>query len=449
MDCWIVVVDDEALSLTNVKNMLDAENMRTSCLRSGKDLLKFIEKNSPDLILLDIVMPEMDGFETLEALREYEDKLGKHHIPVIFLTGENDILTEQKGLRLGASDYIRKPFDKDILLSRIEKTVDNSKTIENLTEEAATDRLTGFLNKNRGTDRVTKLCLRKTGALMFMDIDSFKLVNDLFGHDMGDKMLVAFSDIIRKNTRETDTISRIGGDEFLAFYEDLTDVNAVESLTMRLNLQLQEEAERILGKDHGIPLGISIGVAFVPAHGRDFDALLAKADSALYEVKKHGKHGFHICLQGADADDVKEDDPAQKLERIIKIVEERNEKGGALLLGTDSFALIYRFVMRFYKRYGGTAALVLFTLSNADVVNKRDITEACGRFSIMLQNTLRLSDIIMQAGPNSYFIMLTERTRSEAEGAIKRILSAWDETDHEKCIQIRHAFKYIDNSGEE
>ena len=90
MDYWVVVVDDEALSLTNAQNLLDKETMRTSCLRSGRDLLKFLEKNTPDLILLDILMPDMDGFETYKALRCYEDETCRSHIPVIFLTGEND-----------------------------------------------------------------------------------------------------------------------------------------------------------------------------------------------------------------------------------------------------------------------------------------------------------------------------------------------------------------------
>ena len=86
MSYWIAVVDDEALSLTNARILLGEEGMRVSCLRSGPDLLKFIEKNSPDLIILDILMPEMNGFEAYRALRNYEDQAGRPHVPVIFLT---------------------------------------------------------------------------------------------------------------------------------------------------------------------------------------------------------------------------------------------------------------------------------------------------------------------------------------------------------------------------
>ena len=450
MDRWIVVVDDEAMSLTNAKNMLSEENMRVSCLRSGEDLLKFVEKNQPDLVLLDIIMPGMDGFETYDALRRFEDQAGRPHIPVIFLSGEHDSAVERQGLEIGASDFIRKPFNKEIIIRRIENTIINQKMIETLTEEAMIDNLTGFLNKSRGTERVSKLCGRKKGALMILDIDSFKLVNDLFGHETGDRVLKAFADIIRSNTRETDTISRIGGDEFMAFYEDLIEENAVASLTLRLNSQLVTEAAKLMGEDHGIPLGISIGVVMVPEQGRDYNALFAMADGALYSAKQNGKHGYCIYSQIKNGNTMNSEDPEDKLERIIRIIEERNDKQGALLLGVDSFALVYRFIMRFYKRYGGTAALLLLTLSLEEDTDNLKQLEITASFATMVKKILRMSDIIMQNGSNSFFVLLTERTRAEVEGAIGRIEECWksENTENAENAAIDYAYKYIDHTGE-
>ncbi|MBR6158677.1 MAG: response regulator [Lachnospiraceae bacterium] len=147
MNNWIVVVDDEALSLSSAKTLLGSEDMKISCLRSGRELLKFMDRNEPDLILLDVMMPEMDRFETLEELRSREKAQGKLETPVIFLTGDMDEGAEQRGLKLGASDYIHKPFNKDILIRRIKNTIINSRRIESLTEDATIDKLTGFLNK--------------------------------------------------------------------------------------------------------------------------------------------------------------------------------------------------------------------------------------------------------------------------------------------------------------
>ncbi len=126
MSNWIIVVDDEAMSLTSVRSLLGSEDMKISCLLSGRELLKFMEKNDPDLILLDVMMPEMDGFETLKELRRSEKEGGRLETPVIFLSGVTDEATEQRGLKLGASDFIHKPFNRDILIRRINNTIKNS-----------------------------------------------------------------------------------------------------------------------------------------------------------------------------------------------------------------------------------------------------------------------------------------------------------------------------------
>ncbi len=446
MDRWIVVVDDEVISLTNARNMLGEENMRISCLRSGAELLKFMEKNSPDLVLLDILMPGMDGFETYHALRELEDRLGRQHIPVIFLTGENDSAVEQKGLELGASDFIHKPFNKEIVVRRIENTITNRKTIESLTEEAMFDKLTGFLNKARGTERVSKLCSRKTGALMILDIDNFKLVNDLFGHDMGDRVLQSFADILRRNTRETDTISRIGGDEFLASLEDLTEESAVASLTRRLNTQIMEGADALLGEGHGIPLGISVGVVMVPDRARAYDELFSMADGALYLVKQNGKHGYHIYRKTMEEDTAEAENTGEQLERLLRIMEERHEGTGALTLGSDSFALIYRFVMRSLRRYGGAAALLLFRLSAGEDPDNLRLLEISGQFAALLQRVLRVSDVIMQNGTDGFFVLLTERTRAETDAVIEEIADAW-RAESAGAVPVAHACRYMEYAG--
>ncbi len=248
MSNWIVVVDDEALSLTSAKTLLSSEDMKVSCLRSGKDLLKFMEKNDPDLILLDVMMPEMDGFDTFVALRQQEREEGKLETPVIFLTGDLDDKAEQKGLKLGASDYIHKPFNGDLLIRRIKNTIKNSQKIEELTENATIDKLTGLLNKDSGVEKISQVCGSEDGVLIILDLDNFKLVNDLFGHDMGDRILATFAEIMRNNTRSNDVVSRIGGDEFLAFFSNVNDVESVGYLTARLNDQMAEEAARLMGK---------------------------------------------------------------------------------------------------------------------------------------------------------------------------------------------------------
>lgn len=436
MGYWIVVVDDDPFSLTNAKNLLREKNMRVSCLRSGSDLLEFVEKHTPDLILLDILMPDMDGFETYRALRQYEKREGKTQIPIIFLTGEDNSETERRGLKAGASDFIHKPFDKDILIKRINNTITNSKTIESLTEEATVDKLTGFLNKASGTEKISELCRTSSGALMIMDLDSFKLVNDLYGHDMGDRVLVAFAGIVRLNVRTDDVVCRIGGDEFMAFFSDMTDEEAVASLTERLNSQLIMKAESLMGADFGISLGISIGAVFTSKDANEYPILFKYADNALYEVKREGKHSYNIYDPEISTVN-EEEDLDKELFRIIQIVSERGEGKGAMLLGQDAFSWNYRFMDRFLSRHGGKASRILFSLSSDE--KSVIFSEMVSEFGKVLEKSLRKSDIILQLRQNSYFVVSPLLDEDDTAGVIDRIMQTWKSKAYHDRIKIKYA----------
>ena len=446
MGYWIAVVDDEPLSLTNAKNLLRSRGMRVSCLKSGSDLLLFMENHTPDLILLDILMPEMDGFETYRALRQHEEKQGKTRIPVIFLTGEDNSETERRGLKAGASDYIYKPFDEDILVNRINNTIVNNKTIEGLTEEAATDKLTGILNKTTGTEKITALCKNSGGMLIILDLDDFKLVNDLFGHDMGDRILVAFAETVKNNIRQKDVLCRIGGDEFMAFFTDILNNEVLSSLSNRLNEELISKAEALLGKDHGIPLGISIGAAATAPDKNDYQILFHYADSALYEAKRNGKHGFKLYEPDTSFTDTA-DDLDGDLTRVIRIMSERNDSGGALLLGQEAFSWNYRFIERFLTRYGGTATRILFSLSSDEegVIFSEMISE----FGNVLKNTLRKTDMILQWQQNQYFVVLPLPVERDATKVTDRLLQAWENTGYSDRVTVKYATSILRRDSHE
>lgn len=139
MSDWILVVDDDTANLRMASHILTSENMRVSCLKSGEDVMKYLRQNRPDIILLDVHMPGMDGFETLAAIRENEETTD---IPVIFLTADDDSDTETRGLKVGAMDFIKKPFVPEILLLRVRHTMkltrlqtDLSREVEKKTQE--------------------------------------------------------------------------------------------------------------------------------------------------------------------------------------------------------------------------------------------------------------------------------------------------------------------------
>ena len=430
------MVDDDIMSLTNAKIILNEEGMRVDRLRSGRDLLKFMVNKKPDLILLDIMMPEMDGFQTYHLLRQLEDEAGRKHTPVIFMTGAEGNETERRGLEAGASDFIRKPLNKEIVVRRIHNTIMNAKEIETLRDEASVDKLTGFWSRAAGTQRIAELCQSQDGMLLIFDLDNFKLVNDLHGHNIGDRVLESFAGVVRNNIRANDVVSRIGGDEFAAFFCNMKEVKALAALTQRLNQQLVLATEKYLGKDSDIPLGISVGAVAVPDHGRNYGELFPLADSALYQVKNSGKHGYFLYDPADNIEFSGGQNLHKEIARITKIVEGRTDKGRALLLGLEQFSMIYRFIDRYYSRKGGRTCKILFELSAKEGIDGKEVAT---QFGDCLQKVLRRCDIILNSKANQFFLFLPDLAEEHVPLVIGRIMQAWSTYSAAESVVIEQA----------
>ena len=439
---WVVVVDDDTFALKTAKNLLGSEKIRVSAVKSGQDLLSFLKKNNPDLILLDVVMPEMDGFETYRKLREDEQAEGRRQVPVIFLSGENDSSKEHKGLLIGASDFIRKPINPDIVLARIRNTIANRETIENLTEEATIDQMTGFYNKASAEERVMQTVESGNGILLVVDLDNFKLVNDMYGHDMGDRVLRAFSVVAKKNTRSEDVLCRIGGDEFLIYIKGTTDKEVAHSLTKRLNEGIVRECHILMGDGFEIPIGVSSGGVIVPAGG-DYESLYHLADKALYDVKRNGKHGcaFYDDEQSEDRDELKQD-LLNDTGRVRMLFAERGKKETAMVVGQDAFTWIYRHVMR--SPGGRDSALVVFSLkpSNGDENPEEEVVDS---FLSFLQSELKADAVIHRLRPENPIVLIpgsAGRNPGSADGPVSekmdRIIKRWKMTEGYDDTEVKY-----------
>ncbi len=446
MTKWIAIVDDDMSNLKIAGQILSKNHIRVSAMKSGAALLNFIRDNTPDLILLDIMMPEIDGFETLRRLRQLEKSLGREEIPVVFLTADDDENIEQKGLNSGAADFIRKPFHPEVLIHRIDNIISNSERIRGLTEEAMIDRLTGFLNKASVNEKLTEVCKLEKGSLLVIDLDSFKLVNDIYGHDMGDRLLNSFGDLVRNNTRFEDVIGRIGGDEFIAFLKNTVADDDIRRIVERVNEQIINEAKRLMGDDMNIPLGASVGVVHVPQHGTEYAELFRKADKALYYVKQNGKHGYSVFFEDED-DEIVSASPIESLIRLNKILEERNMPNCALMLGSDSFIQIYRYIFRYIQTYKVDAYKLLFSISpNEKAIRKTRFTELVDGFGELLKNSLRKSDIMMRNRINQYFVLLIEVNKENIEKVVGRFMRAWNNTPNAEELQVVYEMEKVDFS---
>ena len=431
---WIMVVDDDTANLKMAGHILSRNNFRVTALKSGQALLDYLpEKGFPDLILLDIKMPGLDGFETLKLLREYEKSVGAESTPVIFLTADEDTNTETRGFEVGVSDFVRKPFNPDVLMRRIDNVMASRSEMKNLRSEASIDKLTGFLNKGASEAELTRVCANSTGCLMMIDLDSFKPVNDIYGHDMGDKVLIGFAKIIKSLVPPGSTCGRLGGDEFVAFAKGTSSDAVVAEITKKLNDEVVAMAKELMGEDMDIPLGASIGAIYVPRHGNDYNTLIKLADKSLYTVKQNGKHGYSLyCSESFD--DEEEDMALPDIRTISGILGERTIPDVALQLDKDSFAPVYRYIIRYIIRNRISACKVLFTLEAAENVTAAEFTDLSDEFGNHIRKSLRKSDILMRNRKNQYFVFLTDIREDSTEKVIRHIIETWEQQMGKKLI---------------
>lgn len=298
-------MDDIPVNIQLLQAFLAAQNYKTYIARNGVEALEQVETIEPDLILLDVMMPKMNGFETCRLLK----KINKiKYTPIIMVTALNEIESKIKGIEAGADDFISKPFNKLELLARVksllrvkflhdqlqEKIQQLERAKERLRELAVTDGLTGLHNYRYFKDVLNMEIKRaerhkNSLSLIMFDIDSFKHYNDTHGHPAGDKVLQRIASLVSRNIRTIDIAARYGGEEFAIILPNTSAKNAT----------IVAEKIRKLIEYHQFPfqksqpnknITISVGVASYPVCGKTFEDLVACADKRLYAAKAEGKN---------------------------------------------------------------------------------------------------------------------------------------------------------------
>ncbi len=287
----ILVIDDSRTQAEYLKSILKSDYEVSTC-QTGREGLSMAQSGRFSLILLDIIMPDMDGFTLLRTLQE---NFPTRYIPVILISGLSDVQHEEKGLTLGAVDYITKPFSPITIRARVNTHIKLFHFQMEFMKQAMVDQLTGIANRRRyEEDSIMKW--REAGRLnlpftvAIFDIDKFKVYNDTFGHPAGDKVIAA----VAKTTssylqRATDFLARYGGEEFVAIVIGLDAKSAFEFF------QLIRQAVERLQIPHNPAVSpcvtISIGgVTVVPQAGDSYDSYLKIADTMLYNAKDLGRN---------------------------------------------------------------------------------------------------------------------------------------------------------------
>lgn len=295
----ILVVDDDADNLYMLSEVLSqAGYSRVSSTTESNQVCALHQENAFDLILLDMQMPGMSGLEVMEGLKKIEQEA---YLPVLAITGDPSY--KIAALEAGARDFVTKPYDLIEFQTRIRNMLEVRLLYKAVAEQgrlqkkmALHDPLTGLPNRRLLVDRMEKTMQHVSRnhcmmALMYIDLDGFKNINDQHGHQCGDELLKMVADRLLSTAREEDTVTRIGGDEFIMLLSEIDKVDDVVRPAAKVLRALSTPFD-IDGLT--VQVSGSIGISFYPTDGEDAESLIARADHALYEAKRAGKNRYRF-----------------------------------------------------------------------------------------------------------------------------------------------------------
>lgn len=450
----ILIVDDDKVSLYTAKTVL-SEHYRVITLTRGLQALTYLDKNVCDLILLDINMPEMDGFEVYSKIR---GKNGCADIPIIFLTSDNDASTETRCFETGAIDFIAKPFVPSVILSRVGRVLeleDLRKSLADRLEEktqevteiktrSRQDALTGLWNRAYTEENVNRLISEgAAGALLMIDMDNFKAINDNYGHIAGDKTLMMFAQTLEKYAGDGDILCRIGGDEFVVFVNGLTSKSEISDRASDIISDLCAKLDECKFETNS---SVSIGIAQTPGDGMDFTKLYNCADKALYYVKQNGKNSFHFFSDKSE-DEIRRSATNVDLGYLGDILSRSDSGNGAFLLDFDNFHHVYNFIRRFVERSGRDVQTILFTLSNADGTDEPAVEETEAAME-MLDNaiftSLRRIDVSTRYSSRQMIVILMDANETNGDIVARRIISCFKKLFHNEKIKLDYGITKLE-----
>ncbi|MFT4746089.1 MAG: diguanylate cyclase (GGDEF)-like protein [Congregibacter sp.] len=334
----ILVCDDDLTTRILMKATLASDTIEVFEAENGKQAIQQFEKHNPALLLLDVSMPEMNGFKVCEFIRAH--KKGKH-IPIIMVTGSDDLDSIHKSYAIGATDFIAKPIKWPILGERVKYILQASQAFADLVTQkqelhqlAFYDTLTGLPNRQylmKDLHRFLAMAKRSEyqAAMLFIDLDRFKRINDTMGHSYGDKLLRKVANRLQTDLRDSDIFARkefdeenkatqlssFGGDEFTIFLSRLNNANEAMLVAERV---IRSFSTPFQLEQYEVVITPSIGISVFPNDGEDVETLLKNADTAMYFAKQSGRCCYKFYQDSMNAKAAARLQLEQDLRRALK-----------------------------------------------------------------------------------------------------------------------------------
>ena len=283
----VLVVDDDPDKLSLLEVALSMAGCEVRTARDGEEAMAVIASFPPDLVVSDVMMPGMNGYDLARKIRENPQT---RFIPIILQTAAGYRPEDQRrGSEVGALGYFTDPTDLDLLLSRARTLLEFKAYLDTCEEDALTDHLTGLANRRRFERQLEREVNRTMRyghpfCLLMLDIDDFKQVNDNYGHEAGDEAIRSLAKILQEGTRGIDLSARIGGEEFAVVLTE-TNLKSAAEVAERLRLAIKGIPIPMVGQ-----ISASFGVAECPSSAQTVRELLSAADAALYQAKRQGRN---------------------------------------------------------------------------------------------------------------------------------------------------------------
>lgn len=292
----VLLVEDDPDKRQLLKVALEMAGYNVRTASDGAEGLQAVDSHQPDLIVTDVMMPNVDGYEMVRRIRANPST---RFIPVIIQTAmRGEAQDMRRGAEVGALGYITDPTDLDLLLARARTLLDFKNYLDSCEEAAFTDHLTGLANRRRFERQMEREVARTRRyghpfCLLMLDIDHFKRINDTHGHHVGDDVLRRLANVLQAGTRGIDTAARVGGEEFAVILTETEFEHGLE-VAERLRIAVKEMQMSVAGS-----VTISAGIAEFDPTVQDAHALFSAADAALYEAKRQGRD--RVCCSGENS----------------------------------------------------------------------------------------------------------------------------------------------------
>jgi len=288
----IIIADDDPSILLLLRHFLTENNYAVTEARSGREAIELCREQTFDLAIFDLVMPEVDG---ISACKEITLQTSNPP-PVLIITSLDDDTSITHAFDAGAIDYVTKPINWSVFKQRVKRIVESEKNCQKIKRLEFHDALTGLPNRTLLLDRLESATYRahrnkNMVALLMIDIDNLKLINETLGHTNGDKLIQSVATRLSEAIRDTDTLSRSGGDEFNLIIENIQQLEDVALMASKLSRVIEHN---LTLQDQQIHVKASIGISVYPQDGNDIGSLLSHADAALYRAKDKGGNSYEF-----------------------------------------------------------------------------------------------------------------------------------------------------------